>query len=238
MQTEKPIMAIVGVAVFCLALAVQAQTAASSRYRVEGTVTPAGAGRSSQAALLLYQIVAQPEPLGDAAGSVGTVLQGWRLPAPVEPSYRYTLQAGWNLQGAPGDSDQTTGQVFTGSGGAPIKVGNIQYLTPADTLIEADDADPIVGLQAFWVFSYWGGSGRLFATPEAHTPDDGTAWQDLLQYGWNLFSPPYTVAVPSRGSIVAAWRWDAATASYEVVPPGAELRPLEGYWILKISEDY
>jgi hypothetical protein len=246
MQTDKPTLAIMAAAVFCLALVTQAQTAASSRYRVEGTVIPAGVGRSSHAALTLYQIVAQPELLGDAAGSVGTVLQGWRLPARVERLYRYALEPGWNLQGAPGLSDQSAGYIFSGAGGAPIKIGNLQYLTPTNSFIEADDDDPVLGLQAFWVFSYWGGSGRLFATPDAHTPDDGTAWQDLLQAGWNLFSPPYTVtvpssdavAVPASGSIVAVWRWDPASSSYAVVLPGEELHPLAGYWVFKLNTEY
>ena len=223
----------VAAAVAALTLAVQAQTAAPGLYRVEGTVTPAGAGRSSNAAMSLYQIVAQPEALGESSGSVGTVLYGWRLPAVVERLYRYALEAGWNLQGAPGLSNRSAGEVFTGPAGAPIKIGNIQYPTLSGSFVEAADSDPILGLQAFWVFSYWGGSGRPFDTSDAHTPDDGTAWQDLLQPGWNLFSPPYLVTVPPRGTVVVVWRWNPGAASYEIVPPGNELHPLDGYWIFK-----
>jgi hypothetical protein len=226
---------LVAAAVAAVALSAQAQTTASSRYRLEGTVTPAGAGRSSNTAVVLYQIVAQPEPLGESAGSVGTVLHGWLLPAAAERLYRYALEAGWNLQGAPGLSDHTTGDIFSGPAGAPIKVGNIQYPTLAGAFVEAADSDPILGLRAFWVFSYWGGLGRSFGSPDALTPDDDSAWQDLLQPGWNLFSPPYLVTVPPRGTIVAVWRWNPGTAAYEIVPPGEELHPLDGYWIFKLN---
>jgi len=226
----------VAAALVALALAAQAQNAASSRYRVEGTVTPAGAGQAANADLTLYQIVAQPDPLGESAGDLGTVVHGWRLPAVAERLYRYALEAGWNLQGAPGISDQTTGVIFTGPAGAPIKIGNIQYAVPGGSFVQAADSDPILGLQAFWVFSYWGGQGQPFATPEAHTPDDGTAWQDLLQPGWNLFSPPYVLTVPPRGRIIVVWRWVPATSSYEIVLPGAEMHPLDGYWIFTLDE--
>jgi hypothetical protein len=221
----------VAVAVAAMALAAQAQTAASSRYRLEGTVTPAGAGQSGQTGMTVYQIVAQPEPLGESAGNLGMLVHGWRLPAVVEFIYRYVLEPGWNLQGSPGVSDLSTGAVFTGPAGAPIKIGNIQYATPTGSFVQADDSDPLVGLQAFWVFSYWGGRGQPFTTPEAPTPADGSAWQDLLRPGWNLFSPPYMVTVPPRGTIVVVWRWNSATSSYEIVLPGAELQPLVGYWI-------
>jgi hypothetical protein len=221
-------------AVLCLALAAVGAESASGRYRLEGTLTPAGAGHAVGVGLTLYQIVAQPDPLGEFTGTVGTLQHGWRLPAKVEPLYHYVLEAGWNLQGAPGVSDRPAGAIFTGPAGAPIKIGNLRYPTPAGSFVEAADRDPILGLQAFWVFSYWGGEGRSFATPEAHTPDDGSAWQDLLQPGWNLFSPPYTVTVPSRGAIVVVWRWNPATTTYEIVPPGTDLRPLEGYWIFKV----
>lgn len=225
---------VLAVALWAMALAAQAQTAASSRYRLEGTLTPAGAGRAGQTGgLALYQIVAQPEPLGESAGSLGTVVHGWRLPAVTERLYRYALQAGWNLQGAPGVSDQSAGAIFSGPAGAPIKIGDLQYATPTGSLVSADDRDPLLGLQAFWVFSYWGGSGQPFATPDALTPDDGSAWQDLLQPGWNLFSPPYLVTVPPRGAIVVIWRWDPEARSYEIVLPGAELHPLDGYWVFK-----
>jgi hypothetical protein len=231
-----PIRARGASAMLCLALAAAGAESASSRYQVEGTVTPAGAGHCANAAVSLYQIVAQPEPLGESSGHVGTVVHGWRLPAVVERLYRYALEAGWNLQGAPGVSDQSTGYVFTGPAGAPIKIGNVQYPATTGSFVEASDSDPILGLQAFWVFSYWGGLGRSFKTPDAPTPDDGPAWQSLLQPGWNLFSPPYTITVPSRGTIVVVWRWDPGTSSYEIVLPGEEMHPLDGYWIFTLDE--
>ena len=223
-------------AALALTLTAAGAESASSRYRVEGTVTPAGAGHTGSAAVAVYQIVAQPDPLGESSGDLGTVVHGWRLPAVAEALYRYALEAGWNLQGAPGVSDRTTGEIFTGPAGAPIKVGGIQYPTTTGAFVEAADSDPILGLQAFWVFSYWGGQGQPFATPEAHTPDDGTAWEDLLRPGWNLFSPPYLVTVPPRGSIVVVWRWDPRTASYQIVLPGGELHPLDGYWVFKLGQ--
>jgi hypothetical protein len=151
--------------------------------------------------------------------------------------YRYVLEAGWNLRGSPGVSNLSGGAIFTGSAGAPIKIGNIQYPTLAGTFVEADDSDPLLGLQAFWVFSYWGGRGRYFSVADSETPADGTSWQSMLQPGWNLFSPPYVITVPPRGVIVVVWRWNAPTSSYEMVLPGDELRPLEGYWVFKLDQE-
>jgi hypothetical protein len=237
MQASSHNLSLVVAAVLAaLSVLAQAQTTASSRFRVQGTITPAGAGRAANAAGSLYQIVAQPDPLGESRGSVGTTQHGWRLPAVATTLYHYALEAGWNLQGAPGVSDRTAGEIFTGPAGAPIKIGNLQYPSPTGSFVEAADSDPILGLQAFWVFSYWGGRGRTFDTPDAPTPEDGTAWQDLLEPGWNLFSPPYLVSVPPRGSIVVVWRWEPATAAYEVVLPGEEMHPLDGYWIFKLDE--
>ena len=225
---------------FSLALAgtVAAQSAGSSQYRVEGTVTPAGAGKSAGATLTLDQIVSQPEPLGDSANAQVSVAHGWRLPPTAARLYHYALAAGWNLQGSPGLSEQTAGTIFTGPAGAPIKIGRIQYPRVAGGFVEADDTDPLLALQAFWVFSYWGGQGREFATPEAHEPGDGTPWQDLLQPGWNLFSPPYTVTVPAPGRITIVWRWDPAAGTYRIVESGANLLPLEGYWLYALPAQH
>jgi hypothetical protein len=226
-----------GVLLLLGCLEVSAQTASSGLFRIEGTGLPAGAGRATGPGRVLDQIIAQPEPFGDSAGAAGTVLHGWRFPPVVERLYRYALAAGWNLKGAPGVSDHTTGHIFTGPAGAPIKIGNIQYPTLDGGFVEADDGDPLLGLQAFWVFSYWGGQGQSFRTPEAHRPDDGVPWQDLLEPGWNLFSPPYMITVPPRGRIVVVWRWDTATAAYVVVAPGQIMLPLQGYWIFVLDQE-
>jgi hypothetical protein len=229
--------ALVGAGLGLASRSAAAETA-SSQFRVEGTITPAAAGQARGPGLVLDQIVAQPEPFGESAGVAGTVLHGWRFPRAVARLYRYALAAGWSLRGAPGLSDQTTGHVFTGPAGAPIKIGNLQYPSADGAFVQADDSDPILGLQAFWVFSYWGGQGQVFGTPDAHQPGDGTAWQELLQPGWNLFSPPYAVTVPPRGGdIVVVWRWDTATAAYAVVAPGEVMRPLEGYWLFVLDQE-
>lgn len=204
---------------------------ASASYRVEGNLTPVAGGAAGNTSYSVYQVVGQPDILGDASAAGYVVLHGWRIPAAVAQLYRYALEAGWNLKGAPGLSDRSAGEIFTGAAAAPIKVGNIQYAVPGG-LVEAADSDPLLGLQAFWVFSYWGGTGQWFSTPEAHTPGDGTPWRSLLQPGWNLFSPPYAVTVPPRGTgIVVVWHWVPATSSYEVILPGQNLLPLEGYWV-------
>jgi|GEM_PF-1804506 len=237
MKSESVILvAVLGLALG-LALTATAADTVSSQFRVQGTVVPAGAGRTTAPGLVLDQIVAQPEAFGAAAGESGTVLHGWRFPPAVERLYRFALAAGWNLKGAPSTSDQTMGFIFTGAAGAPIKIGHIQYPAPDGSLVEADDTDPVLGLQAFWVFSYWGGTSRPFATPDALQPGDGTDWQDLLRPGWNLFSPPYMVTVPARGRIAVAWRWDPATTAYVVVAPGEVLRPLEGYWVYVLDPE-
>lgn len=236
----KPVQGILAVALglaLGLTPGVAAADTGNSQFRVQGTVTPAGAGRTKATGLVLDQIIAPPEAFGAAVGEDAAVLHGWRLPPAVARLYRYALAAGWNLKGAPGISDQTAGFIFTGAAGAPIKIGNLQYPAPDGSLVEADDSDPILGLQAFWVFSYWGGTGRSFAAPEAPLPGDDSDWQDLLRPGWNLFSPPYTVTVPARGRVVVVWRWDPATTAYVVVAPGEVLRPLDGYWVFVLDPE-
>ena len=152
----------------------------------------------------------------------------------MEALYRYAIAAGWNLKGAPGPTDAPIGAVFSGASGASIKVGPIQYPTTSGEFVEADDRDPLLGNMAFWVFSYWGGKGQPFASRDAHTPGDGTPWQDLLLPGWNLFSPPYSVTVPPCEEIIVVWRWDPAARAYRVVRPGSTMKPLEGYWVFRL----
>lgn len=220
-----------------VALALRAADTASTTYRVDGNLTPAAGGSVVGASYALHQVVGQPEALGEAHGSLYAVEHGWRIPAPVAQLYRYALEAGWSLKGSPGVSDQTIGTIFTGAAGAPTKVGNLQYANPDGSLVAAADSDPVLDLQAFWVFSYWGGTGQPFAAPEAHQPGDGTHWHELLEPGWNLFSPPYVVTVPPRSTgIVVVWRWDSAAATYELVLPGRNLFPLDGYWIFVSPE--
>ncbi len=228
--------ALMGTAVW-LATRTAGGEASSSLFRVQSAL-PAAAGRTRGSGLTLDQVVAPPAPLGDlSSGERFTLLHGWRFPPAVERLYRFALAAGWNLKGAPGTSDREAGFIFTGRSGAPIKIGTLLYPAADGTLVQADDSDPLLGLHAFWVFSYWGGTGQPFAAPEAHQPDDGTAWENLLQPGWNLFSPPYAVTVPARGRIVVVWRWDPGRAAYQIVLPGEVLLPLEGYWVFVLDEE-
>lgn len=217
----------------CGLLAARAAETASAGYRVDGTVTPAAGGGLGCASYGLYHLLGQPEPLGEASAPGQTILHGWRIPPIAVQLYRYDLEAGWSLRGSPGVSDQAIGPIFTGIAGAPIKVGNILYAGIDGSFVPAADSDPLIELRAFWVFSYWGGSGQTFTATDAPTPGAGTSWLDLLQPGWNLFSPPYVVTVPPRSSsgIVVVWRWDPTSAAYEVVLPGRNLVPLEGYWV-------
>ncbi|MBN2452395.1 MAG: hypothetical protein JXR77_18560 [Lentisphaeria bacterium] len=239
MAHRQGIRAAAGLALLLLLLgwgtALRAQSpAAGAIFRIDSDPVPAGAGASSTGAHGLRSLVGQPDAVGDAAGQALKIAHGWRIPAVVEMLRRYALDAGWNLKGSPGLSDQPIGVIFTGAGGAPIKIGNVMYPTPTGDCVEAADSDPLLANLAFWTFSYWGGTGSPFGTPDAQRPEDGTHWLDTIGPGWTLYSPPYHVSIPLDGDIPVVWRWDPAARAYHPLLPGAILLPLEGYWIFRI----
>ncbi len=215
-------------------LAGLAVTAAEAgRYRVAGGIAAAGDGTASGGGYRLQYVVGTGTAgVGNAANR--RVEHGWRLETPAPLRYRYRLEPGWNLCGAPGVSDASIATVFRGAAGAPIKVGGIQYLAADGSLVTPAEADPLLAREAFWVFSYWGGLGEPFYALDAPLPDDGSRWQDALRPGWNFHSPPYVVSVPSPGAasrILSVWRWDPAEAAYVPMLPLQLLEPLQGYWI-------
>ncbi|NLF17400.1 MAG: hypothetical protein GX595_09095 [Lentisphaerae bacterium] len=217
-----------------LVLAGLAATAAEAgRYHVTGSIAAAGDGSASGGGYRLQYVVgAGTAGAGNAASR--RVEHGWRLETPAPLRYRFRLEPGWNLCGAPGISDASIASIFRGAAGAPIKVGGVQYHAADGSLVTPAEADPLLAQESFWVFSYWGGLGEPFYAVDAPQPDDGSRWQDALQPGWNLYSPPYVVTVPgpADGSrIISVWRWDPAAALYEPVLSPRLLEPLQGYWI-------
>lgn len=148
---------------------------------------------------------------------------------PVD-AFRFALHPGWNLRACPMRPQETVGELFAGPAGHPIKVGAL-FAWDGNDYTTVPDSHVLTPTQGFWVYSYWGGTGRA-ATPAA--PPYRTLLVDELHAGWNLFGPSQLSSLPSPATGVhAAWRWDTGNQRYVKLASGALLHPGQAYWIYR-----
>ena len=198
------------------------ESSANSAYRVHGWTLSASGGRIANGSHRLSCVAGESTPEGGCGGGLHDLWSGYSVPGIVRRLMQFALAPGWNLKGSPGATDLTIEEIFRGASGAPIKVGDIRYWDAAlQEYADGDDADPLVGGWGFWVFSYWGGEGRAFESADARE----VRWTEELLDGWNLYTPPFHVTVPSGMDILVVWRWDADAGAYELVYPGQNLFP-------------
>jgi hypothetical protein len=173
----------------------------------------------------------ESSPAGMAASASYTLFSGCRLPGEVEEILQYTLSAGWHILGSPGTSDISAGEVFVGRGGAPIRVGPLQYYN-YETMryVSAADSNLLVARRGFWVFSYWGGESRAFTASNRIAVRD---WLTEIPFGaWVLYSPPGNIVLPQEAGLTV-FGWNAELQAYEQLLPGDTIEPLRGYWVYR-----
>lgn len=203
----------------------------AASYRLEEGTVAAGTGTLSSSSYIMNGLVSQPSPVGETAGETFVLNSGVEVPAAVVEMLRFALVAGWNLKGSPGLTAEQIGKIFTGVRGAPIKIGDLEfYDTETGAYALSQDTDAIPANRAFWVFSYWGGTGTEFSL--ANPGVAMTTWIDSLASGWNLFSPSIPITVPEDSRILSIWKWDATAGTYLELYPGDVMSVLEGYWVL------
>jgi len=207
----------------------RAQQLSSPSYRSTGSFE-AGAGQSSGPNHRLGSSIGPAEPSGVSLSPTHQLRSGREVPEVVQEILRFTLDAGWNLKGSPVTSDQAIGDIFKGSLGHTIKTGDLsQWDTANGQYLQSTDTDALDANYGFWVFSFWGGEGTAFTGTEGST----APLRDQLQSGWNLYSPTDYTTLTDDSTIIVVWRWDAAAERYQLVLPGQNLVPLEGYWIYR-----
>ena len=141
--------------------------------------------------------------------------------------WRYVLEPGWNLKGAPVNTDQTIDTIFQTARGTSI-LHSMPAVWSGNGYNRKNGSDRLNATEGFWVFSYWGGESREFT---GQSPQSGDGLVSQLQQGWNLYSPPGYASRPPDNRIIVVWWWDPFLQEYVEIPAGANLLPLEGYWI-------
>lgn len=146
-------------------------------------------------------------------------------------AFRCALEAGWNLRAFPFSTQETVGELFVGSAGYPIKIGDL-YAWSKDSYESIGDNEQLAHSRGFWVYSYWGGMTRQ-ARAEAPAPRE--LLLDQLGPGWNLYGPSEYLSLPASALIGSAWQWDSGNQVYRKLDAAALLLPGEAYWIFRES---
>ena len=174
---------------------------------------------------------AEPAAVGGALAGSYILASGCRIPDQLDRLLQYVLSPGWQLLGAPGTSDRTTGEIFVGARGYSIKIGSIFYYNH-DTLryaLSGDDS-PILPRQGFWLFSYWGGESQSFVARP------GIAARDWLQEipfrKWVLYSPPGKIIMGDMAGL-SIQAWDTQAQAYRHLGTGDTIEPPNGYWVYR-----
>lgn len=224
-----PVHVLVGICLVGLvgSARLQAQGTMSSDYTLSEGLCVALAGRMRGSSLLLAGAVGgSGSPLGSASDANYTLTPGVAIPDAVVEWISYVLGTGWNLCGAPGVSSKTIGQIFKGTKGYPIKLGNIQYYQAGTRgYVEAEDDETLRAEKGFFVFSYWGGVSREFLGERSASSN----WQDGLSLGWNLYSPAYNFVYAGDGA-VTIYRLNSE-GEYEELTTGDVLAVGRAYWV-------
>jgi len=169
-----------------IGLALSAQDA--PRIHLDGTIAGiVGSARAATSTQATSQ-GGEASPSGAASSASYTLFSGSHIPDEAALPLHYTLSPGWNVIGAPGESDQSVGSIFVGAGGHTIKMGPIQYFDDAAMqYAQSPDTARILPRRGFFLFSYWGGKSQSFAaSPHFATRD----WLAEIPRGtWVLTRP-------------------------------------------------
>lgn len=214
-----------------LAGALSAQESAG--IHLDGTLA-AVTGPARSATVRATSQAGEAAPVGAAVSASYTLFSGSHIPDEVDRILQYTLSAGWHMLGAPGTTDRTTGEIFVGRSGSPIKVGPIQYFDSAALrYVQTADTARILPRQGFWLFSYWGGRSQTF-TARPHIAVRN--WLEEIPRGtWVLYSPPGKIILEDDASLTV-FGWNAADQNYELRSAGDTIEPLRGYWVYRDAE--
>ena len=225
------------IALLALAAAQRLPAQAAGGIQVRHAAPVAIAGESGSAeSFRASGLGGEPVQAGRTVSASYVLESGARLPEGVARLLHYALSSGWQLLGAPGVSDRTTGEIFVGAAGASVKVGPIQYYNCMTLRYERGSNDePIRAREGFWLFSYWGGESRTFA---AASEVAAAGWLEEIPVGrWVLYSPPGKIILPALDG-VTVYAWNTLTQSYgEPLEAGDELLPLHGYWVYRTPEE-